>query len=201
MLFRSEAGFPARGKQDSDSEGDRMGVTKEPPTAMNKKDKKVIPGGKNKDEVQMNPPLRVDEAKAKLHRAKKPRVERDPERPEPGVTRQLSKIIKEKKIMTKDEDPCWSGYRMIGMKDKGGKRVPNCVPSNEDTSASREMGSDSLRKTYSKDTPGQTEEIDMAHYSPDIPWQNNEERDTGKTPKLYEKVREVLSGKIRKDPQ
>lgn len=23
---------------------------------------------------------------------------------------------------------CWSGYRQVGMKDKGGKQVPNCVP-------------------------------------------------------------------------
>jgi len=29
----------------------------------------------------------------------------------------------------KQEDPCWDGYEQIGMKDKDGKRVPNCVPS------------------------------------------------------------------------
>lgn len=27
-----------------------------------------------------------------------------------------------------EDDPCWSGYEMIGMKTKGGRRVPNCVP-------------------------------------------------------------------------
>lgn len=27
-----------------------------------------------------------------------------------------------------DNDPCWSGYEMIGMKTKGGRQVPNCVP-------------------------------------------------------------------------
>jgi len=27
-----------------------------------------------------------------------------------------------------EENPCWDGYEMIGMKDKGGKEVPNCVP-------------------------------------------------------------------------
>jgi hypothetical protein len=26
-------------------------------------------------------------------------------------------------------DPCWSGYVQVGMKEKNGKRVPNCVPS------------------------------------------------------------------------
>ncbi len=30
--------------------------------------------------------------------------------------------------MKKSKGPCWSGYEMIGMKDKGGKKVPNCVP-------------------------------------------------------------------------
>jgi len=23
---------------------------------------------------------------------------------------------------------CWTGYEAIGMKNKGGKKVPNCVP-------------------------------------------------------------------------
>lgn len=26
------------------------------------------------------------------------------------------------------KDPCWKGYQMIGMKDKNGRKVPNCVP-------------------------------------------------------------------------
>ena len=30
-----------------------------------------------------------------------------------------------------DEDPCWSGYKMEGMKEKGGKSVPNCIPDSE----------------------------------------------------------------------
>jgi hypothetical protein len=27
------------------------------------------------------------------------------------------------------DDPCWDGYVQVGMKEKNGKRVPNCVPS------------------------------------------------------------------------
>lgn len=27
-----------------------------------------------------------------------------------------------------EEDPCWAGYKQIGMKKKRGKKVPNCVP-------------------------------------------------------------------------
>lgn len=36
-------------------------------------------------------------------------------------------IKEEDKISAKD-DPCWSGYKMVGTKKKGGKEVPNCVP-------------------------------------------------------------------------
>jgi hypothetical protein len=28
-------------------------------------------------------------------------------------------------------EACWKGYRQAGMKDKGGRRVPNCVPVSE----------------------------------------------------------------------
>ena len=30
-----------------------------------------------------------------------------------------------------EADPCWDGYEQIGMKDKDGKQVPNCVPKNK----------------------------------------------------------------------
>jgi hypothetical protein len=36
-----------------------------------------------------------------------------------------------------EEAPCWKGYKQVGMKDKGGRQVPNCVP-NE--SVVNEMG-------------------------------------------------------------
>ena len=26
------------------------------------------------------------------------------------------------------KNPCWKGYRQLGMKKKNGKEVPNCVP-------------------------------------------------------------------------
>lgn len=31
------------------------------------------------------------------------------------------------------EDPCWDGYQQYGMKNKNGKKVPNCVPVKEDS--------------------------------------------------------------------
>ena len=35
------------------------------------------------------------------------------------------------KKIDEDKDPCWKGYEMIGMKKKGGRKVPNCVPVEE----------------------------------------------------------------------
>jgi hypothetical protein len=46
----------------------------------------------------------------------------------------LTNIIKESKtIQRENKGPCWDGYEQIGMKMKGGKEVPNCVPKNEVT--------------------------------------------------------------------
>ena len=36
--------------------------------------------------------------------------------------------------MTEDKDPCWDTHKQVGMKKKGGKMVPNCVPKNEEYS-------------------------------------------------------------------
>lgn len=33
-----------------------------------------------------------------------------------------------KKSTTQKKDPCWEGYKQLGMKSKDGKKVPNCVP-------------------------------------------------------------------------
>jgi predicted nucleotidyltransferase len=45
-------------------------------------------------------------------------------------------------------DACWTGYKQVGMKNKGGKQVPNCVPEAYD------MGHDYAQHTL-KVTPGQ----------------------------------------------
>lgn len=33
-----------------------------------------------------------------------------------------------KSTKKKKEDPCWEGYEQVGLKNKKGKEVPNCVP-------------------------------------------------------------------------
>ena len=43
-----------------------------------------------------------------------------------GSTKKSNVVIKSEEM--KGEDPCWSGYEMVGHKMKNGKKVPNCVP-------------------------------------------------------------------------
>jgi hypothetical protein len=38
-----------------------------------------------------------------------------------------------------DEDPCWDGYKQLGMKTKGEKQVPNCVKVDEATYQGRDV--------------------------------------------------------------
>jgi hypothetical protein len=33
-----------------------------------------------------------------------------------------------KEYIKEAEDPCWDGYRQLGMKKRGKKEVPNCIP-------------------------------------------------------------------------
>ena len=54
--------------------------------------------------------------------------------------------------MAKLEDACWEGYEAVGMKEKGGKMVPNCVPM-----ASR-VAARHMAKEWKKLPPGWTEE-------------------------------------------
>ena len=65
-------------------------------------------------------------------------------------------------------EACWTGYKQVGMKNKGGKQVPNCVPESmsiEDArkvegfiSDSYEIGKDYADHTK-RVTPGQSVEV------------------------------------------
>ena len=51
-----------------------------------------------------------------------------------------------KKEFQNEAGPCWKGYKQVGMKDKGGKQVPNCVPE----SVMNEASVAKLQKDYGK---------------------------------------------------
>lgn len=51
-------------------------------------------------------------------------------------------------LAEKKKDPCWTGYEAIGMKEKNGKKVPNCVPKNEDCGCDHDKEDDLEEATY-----------------------------------------------------
>lgn len=48
---------------------------------------------------------------------------------------------------SKSNDPCWDGYKQIGMKKKNGKKVPNCVP---ESNFSKELAEEIIVTFYSR---------------------------------------------------
>jgi DNA repair exonuclease SbcCD ATPase subunit len=48
----------------------------------------------------------------------------------PALQKAIDKKEKNEEVKMKD-DPCWKDYKMVGMKKKNGKDVPNCVPKEE----------------------------------------------------------------------
>lgn len=51
---------------------------------------------------------------------------------ESAVKGGVSAVTEDGKLQGGEDDPCWKGYEMVGMKKgKGGAEVPNCVPKNE----------------------------------------------------------------------
>lgn len=46
-----------------------------------------------------------------------------------------------------DGDPCWDSHKQVGMKKKGGKMVPNCVPKNEEVETEVEEGYKELSRS------------------------------------------------------
>jgi len=55
----------------------------------------------------------------------------------------LDSILTEKPTITEGlknpkDNPCWKGYHPVGTKEKSGRTVPNCVPTNEDMHTSDE---------------------------------------------------------------
>ncbi len=58
---------------------------------------------------------------------------------EAGANKQMQRRIaiqnpsgRKAQLAKEDKDPCWDTHKKVGMKKKGGKMVPNCVPKNEE---------------------------------------------------------------------
>ena len=87
-----------------------------------------------------------------------------------GADKDLAKQAGGKKEEMEEDffDPiteaCWAGYKQVGMKNKGGKEVPNCVPESVsewvqvDLDEYYEIGTDEYKEYLKNLTPGETNE-------------------------------------------
>lgn len=51
------------------------------------------------------------------------------------------------------DEACWKGYQQIGMKKKGGKQVPNCVPIKEADAYCSDCLIEAIKEAYATDKP------------------------------------------------
>jgi len=59
-----------------------------------------------------------------------------------GWLKEADKMEKE----SDDDDPCWEGYEQVGMKEKDGKEVPNCVPKKKKKKSSEDQELNLIRE-------------------------------------------------------
>ena len=86
---------------------------------------------------------------------------------------QLTRLVNQ--IKEDDKNPCWDGYEMIGMKEKDGKEVPNCVPLEEEilqeaeyqgrkVTLNKPMAGDVKKsKVYVKNDKGNVVKVNFGH--------------------------------------
>jgi len=86
---------------------------------------------------------------------------------------QLARLVES--IKEEDKNPCWDGYEMIGMKEKDGKEVPNCVPLEEEilqeaeyqgrkVTLNKPMAGDVKKsKVYVKNDKGNVVKVNFGH--------------------------------------
>ena len=97
--------------------------------------KKDTPGqgmkeGKNEDSAK-DRIRREKESDKRKHDAMMDRA-RTADTREKNMKTEGKKTFKDMFKEKKQGDPCWKGYQQVGMKDKNGKKVPNCVPEEDE---------------------------------------------------------------------
>ncbi len=150
-------GFQAVSKEDLDAQPQDKDVKSKKGTQPKKYYKDLDKGTKNKraDHFKNRDTTKNDNSSAPGDKDAKTK---------PSIhTQKYKKMFGEVK---KDlQDACWTGYKQVGMKNKGGKQVPNCVPESMSIEDAKkvegyvpeayEIGADYANHTKEV-TPGQT---------------------------------------------
>ena len=66
--------------------------------------------------------------------------------------------------INESENPCWDGYKQLGMKEKNGKEVPNCVSIDENDDVVPDDASSDVKMAYNLKTPAQKSAYNKINY-------------------------------------
>jgi hypothetical protein len=105
----------------------------------------------------------------------------------------VMKFVKEEN----DENPCWDGYEMVGMKEKDGKQVPNCVPQNNENEEIEGSGENIIKRNF-KQLLSDIEFGKMAQaYENLLKMKKNEFRTKQSTQTALSSLRDLISEYLR----
>lgn len=68
-------------------------------------------------------------------------------------------LLEGKSSRKRKKNPCWPGYRQVGLKTKNGRRVPNCVPGGVSESVNPSSPLSEFGDVFQKFSPGQEQEL------------------------------------------
>jgi hypothetical protein len=127
------------------------------------------------------------------------RVKRDIQTEDYTLVEEEEIVLEGDNKQMKDKDPCWKGYQMVGMKDKNGKKVPNCVPT-EEKEVEEGYVSDAQRKAvWAARNDAKKEETDVP-FDPDPP-KKNPSATPGKHGSGYSTARHLARMALQKQQQ
>ena len=69
----------------------------------------------------------------------------------PAFAKKIYQHVKKVNESVNEDAPCWDTHKQVGMKTKGGKQVPNCVPKGESVQESKTKESKTVQMIYKYD--------------------------------------------------
>jgi hypothetical protein len=95
-------------------------------------------------------------------------------------------------------EACWKGYKQVGMKDKGGKQVPNCVPNESVVKEGRSVGS--IQRDYFKTIDAIQKELALYKKHKDTPQAKKHVENLKKLNVVKNKLQNELDDSLYDDP-
>jgi hypothetical protein len=95
-------------------------------------------------------------------------------------------------------EACWDGYKQVGMKDKGGRQVPNCVPNESVVKEGRNIGS--IQRDYFKIIDTIQKEITLYKKHKDTPQAKKHVENLKKLNVVKNKLQNELDDSLYDDP-